>query len=121
MTAASAARPTSSSSERSRIYGDLWFRDVFRVFVEYGYVETSNEELPPSATDIDKDDLINLFADLKLLELNDHPAYLRTGRQELDYGSQRLISQTDFPNAPRIALTGSKPSATATSWTWTPS
>ena len=87
--------------ERSRLYGDLWFRDVFRVYVEYGTIETSNEELPPAASDIDKNDLINLFVDLKLLELDDHPVYLRTGRQELNYGSQRLISQTDFPNVPR--------------------
>ena len=87
--------------ERSRIYGDLWFRDVFRVYAEYGYVEASNEQLPPAATDIDKDDIINLFVDLKLFELDDHPVYVRGGRQELNYGSQRLISQTDFPNAPR--------------------
>lgn len=87
--------------ERSRIYGDLWFRDVFRVYAEYGYVEASNEQLPPAATDINKDDIINLFVDLKLFELDDHPVYARGGRQELNYGSQRLISQTDFPNSPR--------------------
>ena len=88
-------------SERSRIYGDLWYRDLFRVYAEYGYVETSNEQLPPATTDINKFDVINLFADVKLLDLDDHPGYLRVGRQELNYGSQRLISQTDFPNSPR--------------------
>ncbi len=88
--------------ERSRIYGDLWFRDEFRIFAEYAYVEVSNERnLPPSATDINKVDFVNLFADLKLFELDCHPVYVRAGRQELDYGSQRLISQTDFPNSPR--------------------
>ena len=87
--------------ERSRTYGDLWYRDLFRVYAEYGYVETSNEELPPTATDINKFDVINLFADVKLLDLDDHPLYVRGGRQELNYGSQRLISQTDFPNSPR--------------------
>ncbi len=87
--------------DRSRLYGDLWYRDLFRVFIEAGYEETSNQDLPPSATDVNKVDFINLFADVKVGELNDHPFYVRTGRQELDYGSQRLISQTDFPNSPR--------------------
>jgi hypothetical protein len=88
--------------DRSRIYADLWYRDQFRLFAEYAYVEVSNERnLPPSATDINKTDFVNLFADLKLFDLDCHPVYVRGGRQELDYGSQRLISQTDFPNSPR--------------------
>ncbi len=87
--------------DRSRFYGDLWYRDQFRVFVEYAYLNSSNEDLPPAASDVNKVDFVNLFADLKLLELDNHPVYVRTGRQELDYGSQRLISQTDFPNSPR--------------------
>ncbi len=88
--------------DRSRIYADLWFRDEFRIFAEYAYVEVSNERnLPPSATDINKVDWVNLFADLKVFDLDCHPVYVRAGRQELNYGSQRLISQTDFPNSPR--------------------
>jgi hypothetical protein len=87
--------------DRSRIYADLWYRDQFRIFAEYGYVEVSNEKLTPSASDINKVDFINLFADVKLFDLDNHPVYVRGGRQELNYGSQRLISQTDFPNSPR--------------------
>ena len=45
--------------------------------------------------------MLNFFIDLKLFELDGHAAYLRGGRQELNYGSQRLISQTDFPNSSR--------------------
>src|SRR5207249_1519793 len=37
----------------------------------------------------------------KLFELDDKPAYLRVGRQELVLGSQRLISNIDFTNTRR--------------------
>ncbi len=88
-------------SERTRVYGDLWYRDIFRAYVEFEDVQAFNESLPPSPTDLNKSDLLNFFIDLKLFDLDDHAAYLRGGRQELNYGSQRLISQTDFPNSPR--------------------
>ncbi len=88
-------------SERSRVYADLWFRDVFRVYVEFLDAQVFNESLPPSGNDVNKSDLLNFLVDVKLFDLDDHPAYVRGGRQELDYGSQRLISQTDFPNSPR--------------------
>jgi hypothetical protein len=89
------------TSERTRVYGDLWYRDLFRAYVEFEDVQAFSEELPPSPTDINKSDLLNFFIDLKIFELDGHAAYLRGGRQELNYGSQRLISQTDFPNSPR--------------------
>jgi hypothetical protein len=44
---------------------------------------------------------LNLFADVKLGTLESAPAYLRVGRQELLYGSQRLISTLDWANTRR--------------------
>ncbi len=88
-------------SDRSRVYADLWYRDIFRLYAEFLDVQTFNEELPPSGTDVNKSDMLNFFADLKVFEFDGSPAYVRGGRQELNYGSQRLVSQTDFPNSPR--------------------
>ncbi len=88
-------------SYRSRVYGDLWYKDVARVYVEYIDANVFNQDLPPTATDINKSDLLNFFAEVKLFELGDNGVYVRGGRQELYYGSQRLVSPTDFPNAPR--------------------
>src|SRR5262249_574696 len=34
--------------ERSRIYGDLWYRDNFRLYVEYIDAQTSNQDLAPT-------------------------------------------------------------------------
>jgi len=86
---------------RSRVYGDLWFQDRFRLFVEYIDAQTHDQNLAPLATDVNKSDLLNLFIDVKLIDLCEHPVYARGGRQELYYGSQRLISQTEWPNALR--------------------
>src|SRR5579872_7104242 len=52
-------------SERTRLYADLWYRDVFRAYAEFLDVEAFGEELPPGPTDINKSDMINFFVDLK--------------------------------------------------------
>lgn len=86
---------------RTRLYGDLWYRDIFRVYVEYIDAQISGNDLPPLAIDVNHSDLLNLFADLKVFELDDQPVYVRGGRQELLYGSGRLISQLDWANTRR--------------------
>jgi len=86
---------------RSRVYTDLWYRDLFRVYVEYIDAESYNQNLPPLAIDVNHSDLLNAFADIKLAEIDDHPVYARLGRQELLYGSQRMISPLDWANTRR--------------------
>jgi hypothetical protein len=86
---------------RTRLYTDLWYRDCFRIYVEYLDAHINGEDEKPLSTDVDKSDLLNAFVDIKLFELDDHPGYARVGRQELLYGSQRLISSPDFLNARR--------------------
>ncbi|HZY86481.1 MAG TPA: alginate export family protein, partial [Gemmataceae bacterium] len=86
---------------RERIYGDLWFRDIFRVYAEIFWASTFNQDLPPLVIDRNLGDFLNLFADLKVAELYDHPVYFRGGRQELLFGSQRLISPLDWANTRR--------------------
>jgi hypothetical protein len=85
---------------RTRFDVDLWYRDVFRVYAEYIYADAFNFDLEPLPIDINRSDLLNLFADLKLAQL-DGPVYLRVGRQEMLYGSQRLISPLEWANTRR--------------------
>ena len=52
-------------------------------------------------TDIDRGDFLNLFVDLKLFEFEDKPVFVRGGRQEMLYGSQRLLSPLEWANTRR--------------------
>lgn len=86
---------------RSRVYADLWYRDLIRVYVEFLDARTFNQNLPPLAIDVDHADLLDAFVDVKLAEINNDPIYARVGRQELLYGSQRLVSPLDWANTRR--------------------
>lgn len=86
---------------RTRVYGDLWYSDKVRVYVEYLDAQSYNQDLPPLAIDQDHSDLLNAFVDVKLGSINDNPIYGRIGRQELLYGSQRLVSPLDWANTRR--------------------
>jgi Alginate export len=86
---------------RTRVYSDLWYRDIFRVFVEGVWSDSLWHDLAPLPTDIDRGDFQNLFVDVKLPFGDDHPAYLRIGRQELLLGSQRLVGIPDWVNTRR--------------------
>lgn len=86
---------------RARVYGDLWYRDSFRIYAEFITSHTFSEALAPLRIDANRADLLNAFVDVKLTELNGRPAYLRVGRQELNIGSTRLISSLDWANTRR--------------------
>jgi len=86
---------------QTRLYGDLWYRDNLRLFVEFLDAHSFHEELPPLAIDVNRFDLLNLFIDAKVVTVQGAPVYLRVGRQELLYGSQRLITTLDWANTRR--------------------
>lgn len=86
---------------RSRVYGDLWYKDRFRFFVEFISAHHFDGNLPPLAIDENQADLLNAFVDVKLGEIRDKPVYARVGRQEILLGSQRLISPLDWANTRR--------------------
>lgn len=86
---------------RFRTYADLWYRDSVRLFAEFIYADSLNYELTPLPIDRTRADILNLFADVKVGEIDDAPIYLRIGRQELLFGSQRLISTLDWANTRR--------------------
>lgn len=87
--------------QRIRAHADLWYQDSFRVFAEVIDARARGLELPALPIDRNETDLLNLFMDVKLGEAMDGSAYLRLGRQELLYGSQRLISTLDWANTRR--------------------
>jgi hypothetical protein len=86
---------------RTRVWGDLFVRDWFRIYGELISAESFNQDLPPLPTDQQNASFQNLFADLKVWEFGNQPVVFRVGRQELLYGSQRLISPLDWANTRR--------------------
>lgn len=86
---------------RTRFHADLWYQDRFRLFAEFLDARTSGLDLPARPIEQNHTDMLNLFADIKLGQFLDGPAYMRVGRQELIYGSQRLISTLDWANTRR--------------------
>lgn len=86
---------------RTRVYGDLMIGDQLRVYGEFLDARSNNQDLPPLVVDVDHNDILNLFAEARLFDLKDAPVWARVGRQELLYGSQRLISPLDFANTRR--------------------
>ena len=86
---------------RTRFHADLWYQDRFRLFAEFLDARAAGQDLPALAIDKNHTDMLNLFADIKLGQFLDGPAYMRVGRQELLYGSQRLISTLDWANTRR--------------------
>ena len=66
----------------------------FRVYAEMQDANVSNEKLPPSPTDRDKTDILNLFVDVKAFELWDNAAYIRGGRSDrcgIDIGIEERL------------------------------
>jgi hypothetical protein len=86
---------------RLRVYGDLWYKNAFRVYVEFISAQTFWQDLPPLIIDRDYADLLNAFVDIKVFEDCDAPWYVRAGRQQMLLGSQRLISPLDWANTMR--------------------
>ena len=86
---------------RTRVYGDLWYQDRFRVFVEYLDAHSFNHDLPPAVPDVNRSDFLNAFIEMKVWDDCNGKGYVRGGRQELLFGSQRLISPPDWLNARR--------------------
>lgn len=88
---------------RLHLHADLHVYDYVRLFVE-GRTAWATDRLMPGgqrAIDVDALDLQNGFLDLKLPFGQQGGLTLRTGRQELSFGKQRLISPLPWANAQR--------------------
>ena len=87
---------------RERLYGDFWYRDAVRGYIEFISAEKHGQNDPTVFTDVNKADLLNAFFDFRIDQGYDEDrAYFRIGRQELNFGSQRLISTLDWANTRR--------------------
>lgn len=85
---------------RVRLYGDFWYQDRFRIYLEFLNAGQSWENVPTIFPDNENGDFLNAFVELLLGDFHEAPVYVRAGRQELLYGSQRLISTLDWSNTP---------------------
>jgi hypothetical protein len=89
---------------RWRQYLNLEIDDWLRVYAEGIDASMDNNPLPITGIDVNRWDLQNLFLDVRLWNFDgfdDRPLWFRVGRQELLYGSQRLISPYDWANTRR--------------------
>lgn len=82
---------------RVLVHGDLRAGDHVRGFVQLGFHESSGRRGSVPPTDVDRLDLQQGFVDLNT-RLGGGTLTLRTGRQELSFGSARLISVRGGPN-----------------------
>lgn len=86
---------------RLRVFGDLWYQDLFRVYVEYIDANSFHYDLPPNRTDRNYGDLLNAFVELRTVDVAGESVYTRIGRQQILLGSQRIISPSDWANTLR--------------------
>lgn len=86
---------------RTMAYVSLWFQDRIGFYAQGIDAHQFGHEAPPLAIDVNRTDFVDLFVDLKVFEIDDAPVYVRGGRQELNLGSQRLISDLDWANTLR--------------------
>lgn len=84
---------------RARLYANYKMNDRIRLFAEGIYADiASNDEYLFRPIDVNRGDILNLFADVNFEKLN---TTVRVGRQELLFGDQRLISPLDWANTRR--------------------
>ena len=86
---------------RVRAYGDLLVGDNLRFFGEFIWADAFGEDLAPLPIDVNLGDALNLFVEANLFDYRGKPVYARVGRQELLFGSQRLVSTLDWANTRR--------------------
>lgn len=93
--------PTTFDLWRWRQYLDLKFGTALRGYVEVIDASIFESSIGPLGIDKNRWDIQNAFVDLQVGERDDKPIYFRYGRQELQYGSQRLVSALDWANTRR--------------------
>ena len=84
--------------QRYFLHGDLHMGDHARLFAQFQSSLEDGRKGGARPTDRDELDLHQAFLDLKLDFSADGSLTLRSGRQEMAYGSQRIISVREGPN-----------------------
>ncbi len=83
------------------LFSDLRLGERGKIFAEFKAAGVNNNDLPPSPIMRDKLDIQNLFAEYWLLNRKKARFGVRLGRQEMQFGKQRLISPLDWANTRR--------------------
>jgi Alginate export len=88
---------TTYDMHRLLLNADLHIGDTFRTFIQFGnYLVTSSSLSPP--TDVDRFDLQQGFADLKIAVGENTSLTFRGGRHEMEFGAGRLVDVREGPN-----------------------
>ncbi len=99
-------RNTTYDLHRLLFEGDLHIGDTFRTFIQFGnHLATAPSTSPP--TDVDRLDLQQGFADLRAPIGQDGSVTFRGGRQEMLFGSARLVDVREGPNV-RLSFDGGR-------------
>lgn len=93
--------------QRYDLHTDVHFSDRIRVFVQLRSALQGGRKNGSRPVDQDELNIQNLFVELKAWKKADKSLNLRIGKQEMDYGSGRLISVREGPNV-RLYFTGAK-------------
>lgn len=84
--------------QRTRFYGNLKLDDAVRFYGEALDSATSFQRHTPLPSEYNGIEALNLFADLRLIDGERGEFWGRVGRQELAYGSYRLLAPSEFAN-----------------------
>ncbi len=84
--------------QRYLLHGDLWMGEHLRLFTQLQSSMEDGRRGGPRPTDEDELDLHQAFLDLKFELGVDGSFVFRSGRQELAFGSQRIIAVREGPN-----------------------
>lgn len=83
---------------RYLFHSDLHFNNSVRLFAQLQSSLSDGRVTTPSPVEKNELDLHQLFVDFTLAKTTEGAIVLRTGRQELGYGSSRLVSPREGPN-----------------------
>lgn len=93
--------------QRYDVHADLHLGKNIRIFSQIRSALQNGRKNGSRGIDEDQLSIQNLFIDANLINREEHKFTVRLGRQELDYGSGRLISVREGPNV-RLSFTGAK-------------
>nr|WP_246357086.1 alginate export family protein [Pyxidicoccus fallax] len=91
--------------QRYMLHGDVWLWDRARVFLQLKSGWTIGRYGGPGPTDEDRLDVHQAFVEARPWEREDEVLQVRLGRQELQFGSARLVSVREGPNV-RLSFDG---------------
>jgi hypothetical protein len=87
---------------RTRLHADARLGQRFKAYAEMIDAESNYENFPPRSIEVNRGDMLNLYGEGLLFgDAGGDALWLRVGRQELVYGSQRLVSPLDWGNTRR--------------------